>query len=233
MDMDFIFYGGVVPLELTYNGGVQSATDQPSPTTHNLGTIDYGSAASDRIVVAVIQLTVPDGAATVTGATIGGSAATIHAQQWSALANGHAVLTLIASRFIPTGTSGAVTITFSAGKTSRHYRTDSFRITGRSNNTAYATNTSTATPVNVGLNAEAGGVVIAVAGAGGTSPNPSGISWSSGMTEHTDLSVETSPFSRYSVASKEVTTGGSQTVSATISGTNDKRCGCAVAWSAE
>lgn len=217
-------------LSYTYNGTVQSGTDQSSPTTHNLGTISYGTPAAGRIVVAVIQMTFPDGAPTITGVNIGGGAATIHAQQAAAIANGHTVMTVIASRIIPTGSSGAVTITFSAGKTSRNYRTSGYSIYGAASNAAFASNTSTASNPSMSLNAPSGGVVIAAAGASGSSPNPSNMSWSAGLTRDQQGSPETSPYTLYSSASKLVTATGSQAAVATITGTKTSQCGVAVSW---
>lgn len=83
-----------------------------SGTTYSATGVSIGAAASDRMVFGLVVWTKASTPSSLTSATIGGVAATIHAQNKVASVTG--LSAAIISALVPTGTTATISLTFSA-----------------------------------------------------------------------------------------------------------------------
>lgn len=148
-------------------------------------SISFGDARADRRIVAVIHWSEGGTHRTLSSATIGGVAATVHVQR------GHSggstgLGAAIISALVPTGTTGAVVCTFSGGGTA-DVSCGVYRLTGLTSGTPTDTDSAesqvTTTDITVTITMAAEGIVIA--GYTGSTNATSVVTWT-GVTEQYD-----------------------------------------------
>lgn len=145
----------------TYNGNYNSASDL---TTYSFTGCNFGSARSDRLIAVVIQARAsPVASRTLSSITIGGVTGTVHVENTIS-----GVPCVIASALVPTGTSGTVSLTWSAGMGGvsislySMYNLSSNTPNGSWSNTWSSGNCSTAVAV------KSNGILLAATTVGGT-----------------------------------------------------------------
>lgn len=106
-----IIVGGRRPAEVTYLGE-GPATSSGTGSVMDFAGVDFGTENPTRVVAIPVFWATDGSARTITAATIGGATAQVDQQQFvNAVAS--RLYTGIISAQVPTGTSGAVQITFS------------------------------------------------------------------------------------------------------------------------
>lgn len=161
---------------IVYRGRGASGADQ---ATYNFGGISLGTAAADRLVVVALSISTSPGdsplpsSVKMAGVTMGRRVNRV----WPIDAN---TQSLIYSAFVPSGTSGTLSVVLPAAARRCHYAV----YTVHNAKAAAATDTSSASYSSAGaqslsLNVAAGGVIVGESYSGS---NASNITWS-GLTE--------------------------------------------------
>lgn len=166
-------------LDFAYLQGAESSSDL---TTYTFSTQNLGVADSARYIIVGIMARAIGGSTTVSSVTVGGISATLVVEHFNSSSNSDYAGLWIAA--VPTGTTGDVVVTFSAGQLRAHI--DLWRAVNISSATATDTDKSTASPPSVALDIPAGGFAIGCgcSGAGGSS-----CTWT-GLTENNDRITE-------------------------------------------
>lgn len=208
----------VVPPVVSYIGVTHDPTNKSS---YSLASVAIGTAAADRIVFVLVTWASGNATpVTISSATIGGVAATIHAQVTAVATD--AIGSAILSAAVPTGTTATIAITLSGSGGSIDVGV--LAVTGLSSQTphASATATTSAGACSNSVNVPAGGFVLACAN---FNDELSGVTWV-GATERYDETNTDGVAERVtgaSEASLAVQTG--RTVSATSANTGSN-VGC-------
>lgn len=152
-------FPGSNPVALTY----LDHQEQPgAAVTQTYSGLAFGAASPARYI-AVEVAWVASPVKSIASATIGGVAATVLVQNTAAT---HSTAILIA--LVPTGTTGAVVVTFSGAVATTSVAV--YSVFGSSSPTSAVTATSNANAPTATLNVPAGGAVLALASAGAGAP---------------------------------------------------------------
>lgn len=187
-------------------------------TGKTFNSVNFGPAASDRLIV-VCSYSSGGSAPTFSSFTIGGVSAT----QLADITNtGHRAT--IWGALVPSGTSGTVSYTLSAGSFSA---ISVYAITGIDSLTPDATATGTGASIDLSLNVQAGDIVIATGtGIDGTAS----CTWT-GLTEDRDTSLnQGGRLHNFTSASyKALSSATPMTITCAMTSSN-YRCACAALW---
>lgn len=172
--------GGPQPASLAF---LQATADAADQTTYDFTSQDFGSADATReIIVSVLWFTGAN-AQTLNSASIGGVSATIHVQNNDQISGNLYVGAAIISASVPTGTSGTVSVTLSAGCLG--CAIGAYRAINLISTTPHHTATDDDDVINMSLNIPEDGVFVACA-----MFDAAGAVTTSGMTEDFDAGLE-------------------------------------------
>lgn len=189
-------------------GYITGVTDSASKTTYTFSSVSIGVAASDRLVVVCAN---PNGTSvtSISSMKIGGITASLAVQTQTN--NG---VSAIWFAVVPTGTTGTIEVVCNAAAS--RCRIDVYRVVGASNTTSPYNSSSSASDAvlsrSVGVQTIAGCVVVSASAVEGGS----GTTWSSGVTENSDVTAGV-PTRTFAVASADVSSGGTLNITATAS----------------
>lgn len=164
---------------MTYVTATTSTTDT---STYTFSAVSIGAEASNRKVIVVFALNASP-AVSFSSATIGGVSAT----SIVTAASGFSLCGIIIAD-VPTGTTGDVVITLSG--TALRCGIAVYRVVDLNSSTAHATTTDTTASAGVlsaTLNVPANGFAVGVTINGA----PAAVTWSAGLTEDSDNTIET------------------------------------------
>lgn len=173
------FGASAIGVELSLTAQANSGTDGTSFTFAGLSLGD--PSASRRIIVAVAHNRNP--AQTISTVTVGGVSATIVTNVNSANFLGAG----LAIADVPTGTTGDVVVTFA--NTALQCAVAVYRVVNLASSTAHATalqSGATAGVLSTTINVPSGGLAVAMA----INSVPAAYTWSAGLLEDTDQTVE-------------------------------------------
>jgi hypothetical protein len=163
---------------------LQAAANTADQTTYNFTSQNFGDEDATReIVVSVLWYTAA-GAETLDSASIGGVSATISVQNSVEFAPGLFVGAAIISASVPTGASGTISVTFSAGCLGAAI--GAYRAINLSSTTPHHTATDDNDVINMSLNIPDDGVFVACAMFAAA-----GAVTTAGMTEDFDAAIGT------------------------------------------
>jgi len=167
---------------------LQGGVDTADLTTYTFSAANLGTADAARYIVVCFHQRAA-GTPTLSSASIGGVSATIVAQATLDTGGGASNTTAIVIAAVPTGTTGDIVATWSAGAVRCAYQ--AYRLVGISSATASDTDTSVAAgDPTVNLDIPAGGWTVGGA-ISGTGSVAGPVTWT-GITEDDDTNLETS-----------------------------------------
>lgn len=191
------------PATYTYNGQYSSITNG---STFSWSAAIGTASATRYVLVAVLRR----GGATLTGCTIGGSAATI-------LIDGGSHGIAFCGKVVASGTTATVGITFSASVSDAAIA--SYSLYGLQSTTPVASTSTNVYPATVNIQTIAGGVVVAAHSLQRSASGTFTTTWT-GVTENFDVNVEdaSGASSNFSAGSLSVVTSeAARTITATPS----------------
>lgn len=196
-----IYLGNALVYQKREFAFLQSVNSTANLAAYTFAAQNFGAAATNRYIIAVINMDGTDG---VTSVTIGGVAATVVATA----VTGSLYVSSIAIALVPTGATGDVVIDPLASGT--QCQVSLYRATNLVSATPIATTTSSSSNPTLNINVQAGGFAVA----GGINNNGgAGVSWS-GLTENLELSSESRTLTTASI--KTATTESPKSISATF-----------------
>jgi len=200
---------GIGGIEFEYQ---TTLNDTSITSSYTFSSVDIGDASSDRLVIVAASCT-QIGSHTVSGVTIGGSAATIHVNPSATF------FSAIASLVVSSGTTADIVVTTST--TAQRCAIAVWTAKGLDSTTPDGTGTASGSSPSTSLTTSVGGIGVGIIRHNNSSP--SDVTWS-GLTERADdQGASTRP---YSIADFEGFTGTSETVS--VSGSfSDSEIVCA------
>lgn len=204
---------------------LQAETPQlSSVATYTFTSVNLGPAAADRYVVVVPSNAVGVSGRTLTGVTIGGSAATLHVNA-NIVSGANTAICAIAGLLVPSGTSANVVVTFSGNMNTCYLRT--YALTGLLSTTPTAqkatTNASSGLSISDVINIAANGILIF-----GAQSSSTGSYTMSGALEDADQNTNNYPSA---VASQDqLAAETNRAYSATLSATGSFFAMAAAAW---
>lgn len=207
----------------TYIGNTSDTTDQ---TTYSFAGASIGTASSDRLVVCGFTARA-NAARTVSSVTIAGVSATLVGTAIDAGAGADLATMWIAA--VPTGTTGTISITFSAAML--RCNVGVWTITGGGSATPTSTqtdNTVSSNVLSVSSDCPANGCIIAVSENGQGSGSATA-TWA-GVTENYDTTVETTSFGASGASANFSSAQTGLTVSETGAATVANGAMVAAAW---
>lgn len=158
-------------------------------TTVTFAAANIGAAAADRYVVVTIHGSVSLASRSLSGVTIGGNAATIHANANANIGGGSPAsrIAAIAGLLVPSGTTANIVATFSDTVTWCQCRVYTLRqaVSNTPTATQTTTNTAGATALNNSINIPTNGALL-VAGLSGPT---TGSFTQTGVNEDSDINV--------------------------------------------
>ena len=160
---------------------LQQSTSTADSSTYNFASVNLGTAAGDRYIIACVAARVGSGTPTIDAVSIGGVSATPVVTQVNTSSGSNVIGIFIAA--VPTGTTGDVDVTFST--TMLRCVVTLYRATGI-NPTPSDTDSSTATDPTCNLDIPAGGFAIGAACVGSVAGS---FTWT-GITEDYDAATE-------------------------------------------
>jgi hypothetical protein len=171
--------GPATPASLAF---LQAAADGTNQTTYNFASQNFGDEDATREIVVTVHWYGLTGASALNSASIGGVSATIHVQNNDDL-GGAFVGSAIISASVPTGTSGTISVTFSAQCLGAAI--GAYRVINLSSTTPHHTASDDDDVINMSLNIPENGVLVACA-----MFETAGVVATSGMTEDFDATLE-------------------------------------------
>jgi hypothetical protein len=172
------FVAKVPPATVSYRA---TAGDAGNNSTYTFSSVDIGSAASNRYIVAAV-LNSSAGASNLTSATIAGVSATILKAAYGGGSSDIAATLIGAS--VASGTTGTISVTFSTGQV--RCAIGVWAVYGLQSTTPVATASSIVNPASFSIATQSGGIVIA---AGNSGDSAGTASWT-GVTERFDYATE-------------------------------------------
>lgn len=199
---------------------LQQSTSTTDAASYNFASVNLGTAASDRYIIACVASRVGSGTPTIDAVSIGGVAATPVVTQVNTSSGSNRIGIYIAA--VPTGTTGDVDVTFST--TMLRCVVTLYRATAINSATASDTDSSTSSDPTCSLNVPAGGFAIGTACVGSTTGT---YTWT-GITEDYDAATEA--FTMTSASDEFVSEQTGLTLTATYSGLETAPVGVFASW---
>jgi hypothetical protein len=162
---------------------LQATANTANQTTYNFTSQNFGDAAATREIIAAVHWYTVADAETLDSASIGGASATIHVQNNDDL-GGAFVGSAIISASVPIGTSGTISVTFSAQCFGAAI--GAYRVINLSSTTPHHTASDDDDVINMSLNIPDNGVFVACA-----MFSTAGAVTTAGMTEDFDDAIDT------------------------------------------